>query len=348
MIGPAASGLRPRATAPLLAALLVLPAVASAEAPPPPSSDSLFRDLVRDVRARIDAAIVARPPTLVPPKKVNVRWKLAKLGSLDLGAPLVTLTGADLDGDGKGELYAVTTREVIAIGLRGKRLEQLGRVALSGEPALPMPRDVVGSATFDLGVLAVSVSSWANSTRVTWNGKTLAATPGDAGFLLCPGEVAHLVPGRNYFGDANTGYYGARCRSGLVEPDGHPIRVRAQLSLAGKLEINIERCAATNLGCQPAGRHDYASGAAFEIADVDRDGRPELIASGAAAPGDPDLLKVVTLGDDEKKHAKLRKSFTAGGVAGIAVVDLDGNGVADVLAVVRIVGATRVDVWRVE
>jgi hypothetical protein len=321
--------------------------VGASDSPPPPAS-SLFRDLVRDVRARIDAAIVARPPKLVPPKKVDVRWKLAKLGSLDLGAPLVTLTGTDLDGDGKGELYAVTARDVIAIGLRGKRLEELGRVALSGEPALPMPRDVVGSATVDGGALAVSVSSWAKSTRVTWNGKALASAPGDAGFVLCPGEIAQLVPGRNYFGDPINGYYGARCRTGLVEPDGHPIRARAQLSLAGKLEVSLERCAATNLGCKPAGRHDYASGAAFDIADVDRDGRPELVYSGAAAPGDPDLLKIVTLGDDEKKAAKLKKSFTAGGVAGIAVVDLDGNGVAEVVAAVRIVGATRVDVWRVE
>ncbi len=321
---------------------------ASAE-PPPPGPDSLFHELVRDIRARIDAAIVARPPTLVPPKKVDIRWKLAKLGSLDLGAPLVTLAGADLDGDGKGELYAVTTREVIALGMRGRKLDELGRVAFTGEPALPMPRDVIGSATVDSGALVVSVSSFATGIRVTWNGKLLAATPSDAGFLLCPGEVAQLVPGRNYFGDPVNGHYGARCRSGLVEPDGHPIRARAQLSLANRLEITVERCATAGLGCQLAARHEYpAAGAAFDVADIDRDGRPELVYTGAAAPGDPDLIKVVTLGDDEKKHAKLRKSFTAGGVAGVAVSDLDGNGVAEVVAAVRIVGATRVDVWRIQ
>ncbi|HEY5928276.1 MAG TPA: hypothetical protein VIV11_41595 [Kofleriaceae bacterium] len=324
-----------------------------ADAPPPPprptGPDSFLRDLARDVRARIDAVIVARPPKLVPPKKVDVRWKLAKLGSLDLGAPLVTLTGADLDGDGKGELYAVTTRDVIAIGVRGKKLEELGRVAFAGEPALPMPRDVVGSATVDAGALVASVSSFAKSLRVIWKGKALAASSGDAGFMLCPGEVAQLAPGRNYFGDATTGHYGARCRSGLVEPDGRAIRVRAQLTLANRLEISVERCAATNLGCQPAAKHEYpAAGVAFDVADVDRDGKPELIYTGAAAPGDPDLIKIVSIGDDEKKHAKLRKSFTAGGVAGIAVSDLDGNGVPEVVAAVRIVGATRVDLWRIE
>ena len=330
---------------------IVAPAVAndSGAPPPPPGPDAWLHDLVRDARAKIDAAIVARPPTLKPPKAVAVHWKLAKLGSLDLGSPLVTLAGADLDGDGKGELYAVTARDVIAIALRGKKLEELGRVPFVGDAAVPMPRDVVGTATVDGGALVASVSTFARSLRVAWKGKALVATVAEPGFLLCPGELAQLATGRNYFGDATTGHYGARCRSGLVEPDGHAIRVRAQLTLGNHVEIGIERCVAQNLGCQPAGKHDYpAAGIAFDVADIDRDGRPELIYTGSGAPGDPDLLKVVTLGDDEKKHAKLRRSFTAGGVAGIAVSDLAGNGVDEVIAAVRIIGATRVDLWRIE
>jgi hypothetical protein len=135
----------------------------------------------------------------------------------------------------------------------------------------------------------------------------------------------------------------------LVEADGRAIRVRAQLTLANRLEISVERCTAANLGCQPAGKHEYpAAGVAFDVADVDRDGRPELIYTGAGAPGDPDLIKVVSLGDDEKKQARLRKSFTAGGVAGVAISDVDGDGVHEVVFAVRIVGATRVDLWRIQ
>ena len=325
-------------------------ALASDEPPPrPPNPDSWLRDLVRDVRAKIDAAIVARPPKFTPPKKIDVKWKLGKLGSLDLGAPLVALTGGDLDGDGKGELYAVTTRDVIAIGLRGKKLEELGRVAFAGEPALPMPRDVVATAVVDGKDVVASVSSWAKSLRVAWKSGKLAGTAGDAGFVMCAGEVAQLAPGRNYFGDATNGHYGARCRAGLVEPDGRPMRVRAQLSLANKLELAIERCAAANLGCQPHGRHEYGgAGVAFDVADVDRDGRAEVIYAGAGAPGDPDVLRVVSIGDDDKKQARLKKVFSAGGVAGIAVSDLDGDSAHEVIAAVRLVGATRVDLWRIE
>jgi hypothetical protein len=338
-----------------LAAALLLLTIASAvwasdqPSPRAVTPDSWLRDLVRDVRGRIDAVIVARPPVLVPPKKIVVKWKLAKVGSFDLGAPLVALAGADLDRDGRGELYAVTANGVIAIGVRGKKLEELGRVAFAGDAAVPMPRDVVGSAIVDKGAVVASASTWSKSLRVTMKDRALVATAGEPGFVLCPGEVAQLAPARNYFGDAATGHYGVRCTSGLVEPDGRPMRTRAQLSLASKLEVNVERCVAANLGCQGAGKHEYSGvGVAFEIVDVDRDGKPELIYAGAGAPGDPDVLKIVTLGDDDKKQAKLKKTFAAGGIAGIAAVDLGGDGVAEVVAAVRIVGANRVDLWRLE
>ena len=167
-------------------------------------------------------------------------------------------------------------------------------------------------------------------------------------FPLCPNERAQLAPGRNYFGDATTGFYGARCTSKLVDSDGYPLRTRAQLSLANKPDVPVERCAATDLGCQLTGRHEYANvGITFDIADVDRDGTPELLYAAAGAPGDPDTLRVVSLGDDEKKP-KLKKAFTAGGVAGIASADLDGNGAAEAVIAVRLVGASRVDLWRLE
>src|ERR1041385_6412816 len=80
----------------------------------------------------------------VPPKKVAIKWRLTKIGTVDLGAPLVALTGADLDGDGHGELYAVTAREVIALGWRGKLLNLHGSL-----PTIIFEPDVTsGSSLF--------------------------------------------------------------------------------------------------------------------------------------------------------------------------------------------------------
>jgi hypothetical protein len=85
---------------------------------------------------------------------------------------------------------------------------------------------------------------------------------------------------------------------------------------------------------------------AFEIADVDRDGTPELIASSASAPGDTDAVRVIPLGSPAGKAA-FKKEFK-GGVAGIVVADGDGDGVPEVVAVVRLAGARRVDLWRLD
>lgn len=335
-----------------LAALALLVASTTsvhASDPPAPSAGTFFGRLAADMRAQVDAAIIARPPRRPAPKPVSLRWKLVKLGTLELGAPLVALTGADLDGDRKAELYAVTTREVIAIGVVGKQLRELGRVAFAGEPALGGPRDVVGTAVADGASVVASVSTWKHALRVSRAGGVLVATLEEGGFWTCPGERLELVPGRNYFTDGKVTTYGARCGASLADNDGYPLRVRAQLSLASKLDIAIERCAATNLGCQLAGRYEYAGvGYAFELADLDRDGRPEVLYAGAGAPGDPDVLKIVRIGDDARTQPLLRKPLKTGGIVGVTAVDLDGNGTRDAVAAVRVLGATQLELWRVE
>jgi hypothetical protein len=282
--------------------------------------DDFVQRLISETRARIDAAIAARPPVLVPPKKIAVKWRLTKVASLDLGAPLLTLAG------GNGKLYAVTPREVIALGVAGKKLVELGRAALSGERAIPAPRDIVASAIVNGETLVVHVSSFATSTTLAWVDKALMATPGTAGFELCPGVTMQLTAGRNYFGDL----YTARCAS-LVDAEGRALRVRGDVSVANKLTVTS--------GTQTFEYND--AGVAIELADIDHDGTPEVIYSAAAAPGDADTLRVLSLGDDEKKP-KLKMAFSGGGIAGFATVD------GAVFVTVRIVGATRVDLWRFE
>jgi len=219
-------------------------------------------------------------------------------------------------------------------------------VAFGGEPAVPASRDVVGTAVVDGRAVIATVSAWARDLRVEWTGRTLTARPGPGGFVVC-GDRRSLAAGRNFFRDAGADSFGVRCRSDLTDASGAPLRIRADLATTGALEVAVERCAAGGDECRAAGSYQYKDvGVAFEIADVDRDGAPELIASSASAPGDADAVRVVTLGNPAGKPA-FKKQFT-GGVAGIVVADGDGDGVPEVIAVVRLAGSTRVDLWRLD
>lgn len=321
-------------------------AIPAAQAAP----DDYLARLAGIVQRRLDELAAARAPKLVPPKPVAVKWKAVRLGSIDLGAPLVAIAAADLDGDGKGELYAVTSREVVAVGLKANKPVELGRVAFGGERAVPAPRDVVGTAVVDGREVVASSSLWARELRVTMAAPTpgkLTAQPGGPGFLVCPNERWQLAPGRNYFsaGSPTPGdFYIGRCRD-LVARTGAPLHIRAQLAITGKLAVETRRCAGGSATCQPAGGVEYANvGVAYEVADVDRDGTPELILSSHVAPGDPDVVRVVALGGDDRKPI-FKKSFN-GGVVGIAVIEQAPPLAPLVVAVVRLAGATRVDLWR--
>lgn len=309
-----------------------------------PGGDTLAR-LAVAVRDRLAAAADAHVARLVPPVPVAIKWRPQRLGSLDLGAPIVAVAAADLDRDGRAELYLVTSREVIAVAIAG-RLRVLGRAAFAGEPAVPASRDPVGTAVVDGGVVIAAMSAWASDLEVTWNGKALTARPGPGGFLVC-GDRMQLAPGRNHFREGPAALLGARCRRDLTDAAGVPLAVRGELSTSGALDVAVTRCAGDGAACRPAASYQYKDvGVAFEIADVDRDGTPDLILSSASAPGDADAVRVIALGSPAGKPA-FKKAFQSG-VAGIAVADGDGDGVAEVIAVVRLVGATRVDVWRLD
>lgn len=307
------------------------------------ADDGYLGRLAATVRAQLDDAAASHRARLVPPVAVTVKWKPQKLGSLDLGAPIAAVAAADLDGDRKAELYVVTAREVIAVSVAGK-LHELGRIAFTGDPAIPASRDVVGTAVVEGTALIAAASGWSKDLRIQWDGKALTAKPGPGGFRVC-GERLQLASGRNHFRDGSAALFGGRCRDDLVDPVGAPLHVRGELSATGALDVAVERCAADGNACLPAGTYRYKDiGVAFEIADVERDGTLDLVVSSASAPGDADAIRVIPLGAPAGKPT-FKKSFN-GGVAGVVVADGDGDGVPEVLCVVRLAGATRVDVWR--
>jgi len=312
---------------------LAVVALAISASAPAHADEGFFHRIARELHDQLAAS-----STTGTPKPIDVRWRATRVGSLTLDAPLVAMAAADLDGDGKAELYAVTTRDVIAIAVASSgRLRELGRVAFAGDPAVPQPRDPIGAAVVDRGVLVASSSSWAHGLRVSWQKGALHADPGDSDFLLCPTEHAQLAPGRNYFGEGAVAYYGVQCAD-LPDLNGNVQHVRAQLSVSGRLDVAI----AGGL------RSTYVNvGVAFALGDVDRDGTPEVVFAGAGAPGDTDYVEVVTLGTDEKKP-RLKKKFVAAGVAAIAVGDVDGDRAPDAIVAVRLVGGTVVDFWRLD
>ncbi|MBA2538293.1 MAG: hypothetical protein H0V17_01550, partial [Deltaproteobacteria bacterium] len=115
-----------------LVALAFIVAASEVRAGDNPPGD-YYSQLAATVKAKLDALVAARAPKLVPPVPIKPAWKVAKVGSIDLGAPLVALAAAELDGDPKSaELYAVTPRELIAIGYKSGKLIELGRTRFTG------------------------------------------------------------------------------------------------------------------------------------------------------------------------------------------------------------------------
>lgn len=302
----------------------------------------VLHDLAAEVSTRLDALRAARAVKVVLPIKVAVNWKPQRLTPVfELGAPLLALGAADLDGDGNAELYAVTTREVIAFSIADHHVKELAREPFQGDPAMPSPRDPIGAVVVEGKVLVASSSAFTRTLEVRWQAKQLVGSAGAPGFEQCAGEREQLAFARNYIGDDKTGSYAVRC-SEIVDAHGDPTPVRAVLGLTGKLEVTRE--CPVGIKCERAPVLAFAKvGTAFALADLDRDGTAELIYASANAPGDADEIRVVTLGGDEKKPA-WKKAFTAGGVAGLAVGDFDGAPV--VIAAVRLIGSTRVDLWR--
>jgi hypothetical protein len=167
-----------------------------------------------------------------------------------------------------------------------------------------------------------------------------------ADFPLCTGATAALVPGRNYFAPAAEMF---ACGRGLVDPAGWPLVATAIAGSDGRLEVQVARsCSAQDVGCaaEPVTLTLAGTGAAVALADVDHDGRPEVITTGDGAPGDADRVTVYTI-DGAAARRIYQRPFT-GGVVALAAGDADGDGGDEVFAAARLLGSTQIDLWTLE
>lgn len=294
-------------------------------------------------RARA-ARLQARPR----PAPVRVRWSPKRIATLDVGGVLGAMLGADLDGDGRPELLAVTDQSLIAYQLSDGRARELARVSFGGAVAARRSRDPVATVALDAaaGEVLAGSSEYAHGLRARWVRGALTQVAELDGLPLCGQTPARLAPGRNYFEEGGAPeapperFFGQRCRD--VGPlAGGPARLVARLPVEGPLRVELRP--ACEPGCASERFELPGVGVAFDVGDVDRDGGIDVAYAGAGAPGDPDAVRVVPMRDP--KRTLFRRAFS-GGVAAVALIDLDGDGADEVLAAVRLPGSPRVDLWR--
>lgn len=358
-------------------------AVASPQDLPAPRGRERLAGLWDRITALLAEASAARAPARVPPEPLAVRWQARRVSSISLDAPLLALAAADLDGDGRDELAALTSDELVVLALDGAGFAVRARAPMPAEPAAIRPRAPVGTlvaADTDgdgRAELAARSSAQARGAVFVLADGALRERARMDGFPLCAGVAARLIPGRNYFdgqapampvphagpvqapGDAPASpspdarllppwparFSSARCRDRLVDPAGRPLQAAGVVATDGVLTlVRRVQCAASDSDC-PApgqGRHTGA-GVAFDIADIDRDGHPEIAVTRASAPGDPDEVEVLTWASDGLQ-SRFRRRFT-GGVVGLASGDFDGDRAPVLIGAVRLLGSHRVDLW---
>jgi hypothetical protein len=349
-------------TRPLVALVATLAVTQTAFGAQGAEAGGVLSQMWERVRAELERASAEREPALEPPRPVTVRWRPRRLASIDLGAAPLALAAADLDGDGRAELVALTAHEVVVLAPQGRAgIGVLGRAALPEEPASLRPRDAVGTLVVvdeeDGAVVLARTSLQAEGAAYALRDGEVVTVRTAPSFPLCAGASAELSPGRNYF-DAATAvghvlalppaFYAAVCRRRMVDPAGRRLEASAVLDLDDALSVQtVVRCPRRDEACRAREPETWTIpevGAAFELADVDGDGAPEAIVTAASAPGMSDRVTVYALRDGGEAEELARRTFS-GGVIGVVAADLEGDATLKVVVAVRLLGSHRIDLW---
>lgn len=314
-----------------------------------------------EIKALLAAAPEAKPAEPAKPAAKQRSFVRPRRIEIDLGAEMLATAAADVDGDGKAELIALTTAEVVVVAMKKSAAEVRQRIALPGQAPSLRPRDPVGAlliadvdgdgvlevlarASTDAGALRLTIKDGALVTaKDSVTGYPVCALPDDTGAAKpC---TAELAKGMNWFARDTlalpagwTGAAGALPERLLSLEGGQLLGV---VDAAGKLRVFRRGDTAAWVTLDDAGT-------AFELADLDGDGDVELISSLYRPPGDGDVLSVRTLRADGSTRALFKGDALRGGIVAIATGDYNGDGLPDVAAAARLVGSTRIDLWLLE
>ncbi len=327
----------------------------SARAQDARSDDSPLHRWWAEVSAELARAAESRRRK--PPRAVTVVWKKRLLGEIDLEAPLLDLAARDLDGNGKAELFALTSRELAVV-----RPRRRGKLVADPELALPVlppairSRDPIGALSIDdAGQILARTSDQSEGIAAEWSRGRLSEVRRLAGFPVCADAIAEVVPGRNRFAATSLASTRAaphravaadvssmRCATDLVDPAGVPVDLFGSVGLDDRLSVH---CLREGGACDPgtADRDYEGVGHAFELTDVNNDGHPEVITSSSAPRDGKDKVSVYAIGVDGV--TAVFETTLDGGVIAFATGDIDGDGDRDVVSAVRVAGGTKVELW---
>ncbi len=343
-------------SAALVLCLLSAPCSLAFAADPSTSSTGLEHWLTRMQEAR-EALFQER--AIVPPVPRKLRWRPGKVWTGEVPGQLVDVVAGDLNGDGKSEVYALTT-EKIAVLTRARGLFDVRELYdLPQTPARMRSRDPIGAASIanveGVPTLRIRTSDQEVGGSYQMKEGVLTLVAEWQGYPLCEQSALQAAPGRNFFlgtgrswqgSDApklgssllSPSLYSARCSQHLVDPTGHPLQLLSEVDLAGTLRI---QCVGDALICQSQARVVQPVGYAHLVTDVDNDGVPDVITSELSLPGQSDKVTVRTLGP-EGERVLLRRDVD-GGIVAFAVGDFDGDAGLGVMVAVQ--AGKKVSLW---
>ncbi|MFL5321624.1 MAG: VCBS repeat-containing protein [Myxococcaceae bacterium] len=302
-----------------------------------------------------DAYVLTLLATPIPTSQLPTTTDLRMSPSTVARVPAWTaaLTAADLDGDHKAELLALTEDELLVYSPDGKLLARrdLRALPLSVTPC----REPYGFVSVLNNPLRIryQTSRRARGETLGWDRSGLRALPGNEELaLLQAGKTTLVVQPQPGMTVANA--LASFAGEGSVQLSGGPFTTVTPFALptAGAYFLAVAPDGNAVISNGP-GREARVSGlgAGSALVDVDGDGLPELITTSAEfAPAQEELIVhplPQTSGPDALSHPRFHGLIPKGRALQVTGADLDGDGPQEIVVAVWMPdGSTELQVFR--